>query len=687
MTRINTNVSSMVAQNRLRSSNNDLQTSLTRLSTGLRINSASDDSAGIIARDTLRSEITGLTKSISNTQRASQIISTADAALGEVGNLLSEVRGLIVESANSGALSPEELDANQLQIDSSLEAINRISQTTTFQGRKLLDGSQEFTSTLSNIESVTDSNIQQANLGRTSRLDVEVVVKNAAEQAQITIDDAAFTAKDNAFVAGGLFHFASQQIRGEDLWIKGQDYTSIEVIDTPTVSNTGTADYDPDTQVLTITGNFSGTGLAGTVAADATGTTIDAAISAIDGFTVERFGLPSGPSVPTAAEVELEEAQIIAGVIASANIAGEAYNNVMIEFDTGSTPGANYDTNSKTLTVTIDDSSTTTGEQVVTLIENATVDGEAPAEALFSAIESPNIEYNPDRIIVPRSTGLTGGEVLQDDLVFQLSGTNGAETFSFSANTSKDQIAEAVNLVSDTTGITAENTSDGLVFRSIDYGSDAVISLDVIDEGGSGTFESNLQTRRDVGSDVVATVNGIEANASGNKLSINTAALDLSLTVSEGSSTNFNFTITGGGVNFQLGSRVLGAQQANLSLSSVSTGQLGGSAGRLYELGTGQAKSLRNDVNGAAKVIDQVIAQVANERGRLGAFQATTLESNLSALNETKANLQEAESSISDASFADESARLTRAQILVQSGTNVLSLANQNPRNVLQLLQ
>ncbi|MCC9645044.1 flagellin [Rhodopirellula sp. JC740] len=687
MTRINTNVSSMVAQNRLRSSNNDLQTSLTRLSTGLRINSASDDSAGIIARDTLRSEITGLTKSISNTQRASQIISTADAALGEVGNLLSEVRGLIVESANSGALSPEELDANQLQIDSSLEAINRISQTTTFQGRKLLDGSQEFTSTLSNIESVTDSNIQQANLGRTSRLDVEVVVKNAAEQAQITIDDAAFTAKDNAFVAGGLFHFASQQIRGEDLWIKGQDYTSIEVIDTPTVSNTGTADYDPDTQVLTITGNFSGTGLAGTVAADATGTTIDAAISAIDGFTVERFGLPSGPSVPTAAEVELEEAQIIAGVIASANIAGEAYNNVMIEFDTGSTPGANYDTNSKTLTVTIDDSSTTTGEQVVTLIENATVDGEAPAEALFSAIESPNIEYNPDRIIVPRSTGLTGGEVLQDDLVFQLSGTNGAETFSFSANTSKDQIAEAVNLVSDTTGITAENTSDGLVFRSIDYGSDAVISLDVIDEGGSGTFESNLQKRRDVGSDVVATVNGIEANASGNELSINTAALDLSLTVSEGSSTNFNFTITGGGINFQLGSRVLGAQQANLSLSSVSTGQLGGSAGRLYELGTGQAKSLRNDVNGAAKVIDQVIAQVANERGRLGAFQATTLESNLSALNETKANLQEAESSISDASFADESARLTRAQILVQSGTNVLSLANQNPRNVLQLLQ
>ncbi|MEM6365381.1 MAG: flagellin, partial [Planctomycetota bacterium] len=61
--------------------------------------------------------------------------------------------------------------------------------------------------------------------------------------------------------------------------------------------------------------------------------------------------------------------------------------------------------------------------------------------------------------------------------------------------------------------------------------------------------------------------------------------------------------------------------------------------------------------------------------------------SNLVSLNQTRANLQEAESSIRDADFAEESAKLTRAQILVQSGTNVLSLANQNPQNVLALLR
>ena len=96
--------------------------------------------------------------------------------------------------------------------------------------------------------------------------------------------------------------------------------------------------------------------------------------------------------------------------------------------------------------------------------------------------------------------------------------------------------------------------------------------------------------------------------------------------------------------------------------------------------------SLTNDVHGAAKVIDEVMEKVSNMRGRLGSFQTTTLQSSLVSLSETKANLQEAMSSISDADFAQESANMTRAQVLVQSGTNVLSLANQNPRNVLSLL-
>jgi flagellin len=112
MSRINTNVSSLIAQSRLNRTNNDLQTSLTRLSTGLRINSAKDDPAGLLASEALRSDITSLNKAISNTKRATQIVATADSALGQVSNLLNNMRGLIVEAANSGGLSDSEIAAN-----------------------------------------------------------------------------------------------------------------------------------------------------------------------------------------------------------------------------------------------------------------------------------------------------------------------------------------------------------------------------------------------------------------------------------------------------------------------------------------------------------------------------------------------------------------------------------------------
>jgi flagellin len=135
------------------------------------------------------------------------------------------------------------------------------------------------------------------------------------------------------------------------------------------------------------------------------------------------------------------------------------------------------------------------------------------------------------------------------------------------------------------------------------------------------------------------------------------------------------------------GPQVVSNQQARLGINSVNTGKLGGSAGRLYELGSGGAKSLVNNSTGAATVVEQVINKVASLRGRLGAFQRTTLETNIRSLSDTLATLIEAESSIRDADFAKESARLTRAQILVQSGMQVLSIANQNPQNVLALLR
>jgi flagellin len=138
---------------------------------------------------------------------------------------------------------------------------------------------------------------------------------------------------------------------------------------------------------------------------------------------------------------------------------------------------------------------------------------------------------------------------------------------------------------------------------------------------------------------------------------------------------------------FQVGPNVVSNNQVRFGIESVNTSSLGGTTGRLYELRSGNTSNLQDDPTSAANIVDEAIDKVTSLRGRIGAFQRTTLETNIASLNDTVANLTEAESSIRDADFAQETARLTRAQILVQSGTTVLQIANQNPQNVLALLR
>jgi flagellin len=465
MSRINTNVPSLVAQTSLARSNLDLQVSLQRLSTGLRINTGKDDPAGLIASENLRRDIASVNEAISNSQRGAELIATADSALGEVGKLLVDIRSLVSEAANSGASSTAEIDANQLQVDSSLEAIDRISQVTIYKGKKLLDGSLDFvTSALSTT--ISKLSIEQANLGSTGSITVDVDITTASARAQTTVAAAAFA--------------------------------------------------------------------------------------------------------------------------------------------------------------------------------------------------------------------------LSGDLVVKIGGKTGSEVFSFSSGATITQIVSAINLVSDATGVTASNSAGELDLRSVDYGSDAFISVETISDAGA--FGTNVSSTRTTGTDIAALINGVRANGRGSTLSVNTAALDVSVTVTDGSSTDFSFNITGGGAVFQLGPNVVSNQQARIGVGSVNTGSLGGKSGRLYQLRSGQSAALRTNTSLAATIVDETVTEVSKLRGRLGAFQRTTLESNVRALSDTAANLTAAESAIRDADFAAETSALTRAQILVQSGTSVLAISNQNPQQVLALL-
>ncbi|MEC7979068.1 MAG: flagellin [Planctomycetota bacterium] len=564
MSRINTNVSSLIAQKTLTRNNQSLQTALTRLSTGLRINTGKDDPAGLIASEVLRSDITSVNKAIMNTERASQMIATADSALNQVSNLLNDIRGLVVEAANTGAMSEEQIAANQLQVDSSLEAIDRIAQTTTYQGRKLLDGTLDFQTTGgTGFGTVTDLSVDQANLGTAGSLAVDVSITTAATVAQCNADP----------LATGSFT------------IEGQTFT-----------------------------------------------------------------------------------------VTAAN--GQIIDNVNVAIVQGGATGAAFAANTLTITLNNADAAITAGA-IQTAIDGVaefagtTVTGAGTIDGTNAA----NVNANAgqlDRI---------------QDLVLRVAGREGSEVFNFQTGTTIDQMVAAINLVTDATGVTATNNAGQLRLNSVKYGTKSDVSLEVITEGTLGNFETNLSAARATGQDIVARVNGVQATGDGNTFKINTATLDLSMTVTDGSTTAVSFTIDGGGAIFQLGPDVVSNQQARMGIKNINTGSLGTQSGRLYELRSGSTNNLSDNVRGAAQLIDEVVTKVAELRGRLGAFQRTTLDSNTVSLSDYLTNLTEAESSIRDADFAKESAALTRAQVLVQSGTQVLAIANQSPQNVLALLQ
>jgi hypothetical protein len=130
MSAINTNVSSLIAQNALRQNNAALQTSLTRLSTGLKINTGEDDPSGLIAANDLKDQQAGINQAISNAQQANNVIGTAAGGLTEVSSLLTQLQSLVSETANSGGLSSTQVSANQQQVDSILSTINRVAGST-----------------------------------------------------------------------------------------------------------------------------------------------------------------------------------------------------------------------------------------------------------------------------------------------------------------------------------------------------------------------------------------------------------------------------------------------------------------------------------------------------------------------------------------------------------------------------
>jgi len=138
--RINTNMSALNALRNVERAADGFGRSIEKLASGLRINRSADDPAGLIRSEDLRAQIVGLEQAIANSQDATNLIKTAEGALDEMHNLLRSMRQLAVASGNTGTNDLTALQANQNQIASAIDSINRIAAQTQFGTKKLLDG-------------------------------------------------------------------------------------------------------------------------------------------------------------------------------------------------------------------------------------------------------------------------------------------------------------------------------------------------------------------------------------------------------------------------------------------------------------------------------------------------------------------------------------------------------------------
>ncbi len=181
MGRINTNVQSLIGQRVLGMNNKSLDQALERLSTGVKINRGKDDPAGLIASENLRSEQKALNQAISNSDRADVVVNIAEGGLQEITSLLTELQGLITNTASTAGLSDEEKSANQLQVDSILQTIDRVASATNFQGIKLLNGNFDF-KTSGVVSGVADFRVNSAKFNGAS-LDINMQVTTSAQQA------------------------------------------------------------------------------------------------------------------------------------------------------------------------------------------------------------------------------------------------------------------------------------------------------------------------------------------------------------------------------------------------------------------------------------------------------------------------------------------------------------------------
>ncbi len=168
---ITNNISALNTQRWLNTNNSAMSSSLEKLSSGYRINTAADDPSGLVISEKLRAQNAGLEQAVENTNEAMNVIGIAEGALTEINSILSTMRELALHAANDGVTSSDQIEADQAEMDSAIQTIDRIANTTKYSDEYLLNGNQSLTyDVTTTVDSTTDESLLDVGLTQVNQI-------------------------------------------------------------------------------------------------------------------------------------------------------------------------------------------------------------------------------------------------------------------------------------------------------------------------------------------------------------------------------------------------------------------------------------------------------------------------------------------------------------------------------------
>mgnify|MGYP000748197871 FL=1 len=676
---INTNIASLNAQRNLNKSQNEQSVALQRLSSGLRINGAKDDAAGLAISNRIDSQVRGLNVGTRNAGDGVSLAQTAEGALNSVTSSLQRMRELALQSAN-GSNSELERASLQEEVEQLKAEIATVTENANFNGKKLLDGSFQNTSfqTGANVGEtikVSIAEVSDETLGTDATSGVSSISSNltdrpnALAQGDLVINGAAVGAADASAdgASSGSQEFSSISVAAAIN--KVSDISGVSA----TVNATSAGGVDVTAAgvsaaaiAITVNGtaiSVGGSGIAGNVAADLQG-------------VAEQINLYSGQ---TGVVASVDEANLASGVTLTA---ADGRNIVIGGADGAnagiSGAGAETFTGSFTL-VSKDGSDIDVTSNTGASLENAGIE-----VGTYSGVKA---TANSDTL---GGTALASGDLVVNGVAVGQTLASYDTASTANGDASAISVAAAINLVGDQSGVTATANATQLTSTALaaDTAGNASINGVTIEfaAGTTGTASEQVGLAVDA-INAKSAQTGVTANvvdddqyeliaADGRNIDVgNVTAAGLTAT-----------TVTFGSVRLESGGPIEISTQdpTTITNSGFEVGSFGGSESgqQLKDIDI----STEAGAEAAVTALDNAINQVAREQAKLGAIQ-NRFESTISTNAVNSENLSAASSRIKDADFAAETAALSRSQVLQQAGISVLSQANSRPQQVLSLLQ